>query len=451
MKIEEQLLVFLSYVNLSLDEVSMVQSLFHKVKFWEDFIRLGKHNRCLPLVGHNLKVIGLFDQVPPTIKEVIEQECQKIQDENEKRWKSAEIFLRRFNEKGVEVVILKGNVFGPVFFKNPNYKKMNDMDILIKKKDVREVIQIYSELGYFSLGEILGKKIDDYDSFSHHLPPFFDKGLTCMIGTHWGLVNPMVGYKLDYDKMWERIQTYQCNEMELKCLSPEDNLVHLCVHLSLFKSGIKEVGDIYNLLRFYRGSLDWEYFVDQTQKSRIVNAVYLALSLSNAFCPMIEVQHVLGTLVDDVSDSIKKLVEKKTASLTGMLEQRTAHMSKIDKAYSKFKSTKKLGEKWSYYIEIWENLLLPPEIELERITMEKKKKWSDGIKQRILAPIAIFKSFQHDLGTKVFFLLMLHTAYSMAKTTVTYPFKKEVEGLEFYANKLGVDLEALKALQERLE
>ena len=73
---------------------------------------------------------------------------------HEARLDAARILFEKFAEKNIPVVILKGILFAETIYENPYYKKMNDVDILIRREDLEKVYDVYEELDYFSMGEL---------------------------------------------------------------------------------------------------------------------------------------------------------------------------------------------------------------------------------------------------------------------------------------------------------
>ncbi|MEM7392101.1 MAG: nucleotidyltransferase family protein, partial [Verrucomicrobiota bacterium] len=258
---EEEATILLSLSRISAGELEHTRKVVEAVQSWERVFELAEINATEPLLLANLKQHGWNKKLPPDVANQFEAVAQRIEEANRKRLDVVQVLLRKMHERDVPTVILKGILFGETIYHNPYYKKMNDLDILIRFDDLDTIYEIYRDLKFFSAAEILGGKEKDprkQEKFSHHAPPFFSRDLHCMIGTHWGLITPLAPYKVDYAAIWSRVVDIECASVPAKSMAPEDNLHHLCIHLPYYKAGIRELADIYNLIRTYRDELDWD-------------------------------------------------------------------------------------------------------------------------------------------------------------------------------------------------
>jgi hypothetical protein len=322
---------------------------------------------------------------------------------------------------------------------------MNDIDILIPKEQADSALKVFRGLHYFCAGELLGNSPENQKDVSHHLPPFFSRDLHCMIGTHWGFINPLVGINPNYDIIWSRAKEFNYHGVNCYHLSPEDNLLHLCIHLSLYKSGIKEVADIYNLI--LSTEIDWSYFIDHAKSANALSSVVLALTVSQTLYSIPKVSEILLQLKNDqdLSPSVDTL--KKCQSRSFLLRTRTTYVTLLDKEFIQFKSTQVFGEKLHSFIKIWSLLLFPPTDEAQKLTFRSHSNYITAI----YAPIKIVTHLCHELGTKIFFLLHVYLIYSLAKSLFRNLFNVKKKGFSEYAHDLGLSTEDIALLKMRLE
>lgn len=448
---ELKLLSLLSRINCSPIENKEIQKLIGKVSDWDNFYELAHLNRYAPFVYKNLVSMGLEHHISEVATEKFIENAKRIERVNKARLKEAQKFLKLFSERGIEVVILKGIYYGETFYNDPYYKRMNDVDILIHKKDLDKIFEVFEELGFFSAGELLGKSAREHDEFSHHLPPFFSRSLNLMVGTHWELHTPMRSYRLDYETLWSRVVEFDFYGNTVKALGDIDNLHHLCVHLSFFKAGAREVGDICNLVRAFRSQIDWSLFLEEVDKAKSHNPVYLALSLAHIQDPMSEFSYALEYLRPNVSKKTIKKVAEKQKSLKIFYTTRSAHITRVDKAFTSFKSTKKASEKLKFYLQMWKHLILPPNEDVVRLCNIENPTTLNILIGKVRAPIRIMSSLADDVGTKIFFLLLAYTFVKVIWVQIKAPFTGKVQDQKDFAKKLGVTVEDLKKLQDRLE
>lgn len=447
---EERLLIMLSHATLDEDERHRARILSRAIRSWDDVWNLAEINATVPLIHSNLDRLGLCEEVPEPVRVRFQARAEDVRAANEARLKVARDLFARFAERKIPVIILKGVLFAETIYRNPAYKRMNDVDILIRKEDLDAIYEIYEEMRLFSAAELVGGSPRKQEKFSHHAPPFFSRDLTCMIGTHWGLITPLAPYALDYEGIWSRARDVDFYGIPAKAMAPEDNLHHLCVHLPYYKTGVRELADIYNLIRHHNSDLDWEFFLLEVARAKTENLVYHALSLSNRLCPTFESEEAVRRLAPRVSWYFRRDTHRKTASLNRLLRSRSVHLSRIEKAYADLGTTKKAGEKWSAFGRMWRHILVPPMEDVVKMNAFAAPGPVAFLWGRLVTPWRIFRVFACDVGGWIFAAIMVKCLYDVLRQTVVAPFSRTRDHTTFAA-RLGVTVEDLRRLKEALE
>jgi len=432
---EERLLVLLSYSRPTTEEDGEARTL---APDWDTLWTLARENATEPLVHSNLERLGL--PVPEPIRTRFRERAERIREVNEARLRIAREVFARFANRRIPVVILKGVLFGETIYRNPSYKKMNDVDILIRKEDLDTIYSIYEEMGFFCAAELFGDSPRKQEKLSHHAPPFFSRDLKFMVGTHWGLITPLAPYRLDYDAIWSRVREIDFYGLPAKSMAPEDNLHHLCVHLPYYKTGVRELADIYNLVRDV--SIPWDLFLREVEKAGSENLVSHALSLANRLSPNRQMADALARIEPRVSRYYRRDIARKTESVSRLLRSRCVHMSVIEKAFTDLNSSRRPREKWEAFIRMWRNILLAPDDAVVRMnSVDRPGLWS-----RSQTPFRIFRVFIRDLGRGVFFLLVLKSILEVIRA----PFQSNGRAGGLAARE-GIPIEALEQLKAALE
>jgi hypothetical protein len=451
---EERLLVLMSYARPDARELEDARALAAKVGSWDLVWELAEHNATAPLVHANLVAAGLFAALPAAARGRFEQASAKVRAQNEARLAVARELFARFDRRRIPVVILKGVLFAETVYGNPHYKKMNDVDVLVRKRDLDAIFAIYQELGFFSAGELIAGESRKQEKFSHHAPPYFSKDLRCMIGTHWGLITPLAPYTIDYDAIWSRVVDVPFYGSVAKAMAPEDNLHHLCIHLPYYKTGIRELADLYNLVRHTGPAFDWELFLREVRKAGSENLVYHALSLSNRLCPLAEVTEVLRHVEPSVSAYYRDDAERKTRRLGGLLRSRSVHMSVIEKAFTRMNATQDTREKWQAFFRMWGNFLGAPVPEVIKLNSLHRPGRLELLRARAYTPWRISKVFIRDLGPGVFLLIMGKSIHDVVRASLRSSLQGEqvqAQDLAALMRERGIDPAAVEQLLEHLE
>jgi len=419
---------------------------------WPRFYDLAELNATAPLAWKNLRAIGVADRIPAQVHARFEARAQAIREANEARLKNARDLFARFAARHIPVVILKGVLFAETIYRDPYYKKMNDVDILIRKQDLDVIYDIYDDMRLFSAVELVGGSPRKQEKFSHHAPPFFSRDLKLMVGTHWGLITPLAPYTIDYDAIWSRVADVEFYGYPAKSMAPEDNLHHLCVHLPYYKCGLRELADIYNLVRHHR--IDWDLFTTEVAKAKSENLVFHALSLAQRVWPMADVETVIARVRPKTSAYFRRDAERKCASDSRLLRGRSTHMSTIEKAYSDLNSTSEALEKWNAYGRMWKGMLFPPREDVLKMNALEQARGVGLVWARLRAPWRIYRVFARDVGSTIFVAILAKCAYDCVRTAVKAPFvgaDGRKETFESFAHELGLTVAQLEELKNALE
>ena len=310
--------------------------------------------------------LQLFDD---DIKELFKNTHEDVKKENENRNKVAKQFLQAFHENNIDVIILKGNSFIHTIYKDTGYKKMNDFDILIKFEDWPKIEQIYYDFGYIAL--------DFY-------------GIPC------------------------------------KQLSPEYNLLHLILHLGVYKCGIRDCMDLFNLIQ--TTNINKEKLFAIIEKSKAKEKSFYALKMCNLCSPYIPSGWIEHLEVDSSSFIITRLKKrfemfKETKDFHGSyndyfqdIEKNVIHLYLFPHFHKRFK----------YLLKVI-RLLYFPEMKdaLKFIDKSHKPKLFNRMKARLLGPWFSFSMIAQEIGWKYGILLFVKMCFDTLISPINYFISKE--------------------------
>jgi hypothetical protein len=443
----EELLVLLTYVEPTIQEIDRIRFVFKEVKDWISFTKLAHFNKTLPLSFYQFHEYGLWDQLPTETQIEIETVALTVKKQNEARITESIKFLARFKEAGIPVAFLKGIALAEVVYRNPYYKRMNDVDLLIHKTDLKNIFEIYHSLNYVGIQEPTsgGAEINKNDPVSFVAPVYISSDLKCVIGTQWGIKSPATGYRINYPALWSRMIPLPFHGLELSMLSPEDGLHHLCLHLGYLKISVRDIMDIYNLIVHFRGQFDWSLFRKVVAETGSENPVYFALSLSQTWRPIPEV----ATFIQDLKPKISKTyiygTQKKIQDPEILLRLSTDYFQSVEKSVIRFNSEGFFSKKFNAYFLIWKNLLFPPAADIAKIcVLRPESSFLSWLGARLAAPYWIFWVIASEIGWTFVFLLILKLNMDLLVSIWSRP-------TQTYAEKLGVSQDFLEKLQGHFE
>lgn len=445
----ERLAVLLSYAAYADDERAEVARLAADVD-WAELDRLVTHNVIRPQARRQLLAAGQWERVPEALATPWTAHAELIAARNASRLETAAPLFADFAAAGIRVALLKGIYFAPTYYGDAGYKRMNDIDFLVERENVDKLMGIVKAHDYFSLGLI---KDDDerQTSFSHHAPPFFHPTLRCVLGTHWGLISPRTGYTPDYDAMWTRVVPFEFLGHAHFGLHPVDNLHHLCIHLPHYKTGLRELADIYNLLRAEEAHFDWPLFEAEVAKAGSADLVYHALSLVYALVPLPGVGACLARLKPQARGFYAHEAKRRTAVPSRILAARSTLTSEIDKCFGEFVTAGDFDTKLRTFVGMWRRGLWAPTEDIARFHYLDP----NDPTLRLRSPSMLLRVMRHgakDFGWPIYLALLIKLDLDLVKA-----FWRKLRGTE-KPNKLlaaarsrGLTTEQIEELRELLE
>ncbi len=447
----EELLIILSYNNLTAAEKEKAQELINVLKDWEEFFFLAKKNKIIPHLYHQLHKEGWWEVVPRPIQAKLEARANEIKTTNKERLEIALPVLKKIVALNVDIVILKGVMFAESIYENSAYKRMNDIDILVRKESVPAILKVFEEERLICIGERIGGKPEKQLKTSHHLPPFIDRQFKCLFGIQWGLKSPLTPYKLDYDMIWTRVQPFDFKGVSAKKMSTEDNLHHICAHLGYYKTNVRDIFDIYNLMRFYKGQIDWDYFMQEVEKAGTESLVYFSMSLANKLCPCEEKKAIIEKTLPKAKPYYRKGVAEKTKSIATLLRVGCTYPTQVEKALAEFNATNKFSEKLYYFLQTWRRMLFPPMDSIKKMAAILKPNPLQLIWLRLTGGYRVMKYIASEISWKLLILMMIKSIYDVIKCGVRSLTGKAKPSIKDQIMSTGVSEEELMNIKKNIQ
>ncbi len=196
-------------------------------------------------------------------------------------------------------IVLKGAYLAEKIYPAPGLRPMNDIDLLFRPEALPAVADALVALGYGSkeksadLGPGITKHVSTFKRESAMLAiaqhpagtpnPYLSGGGDRMIEPHRSLEESWFGLKCDLTPgMWERSVEIEIAGQRARALAPEDNLLHLCVHLAFHlimgSPSFVQLADLSVFLE--RVNVGWRDFLARGRDRRASGYVYASLRLA---------------------------------------------------------------------------------------------------------------------------------------------------------------------------
>lgn len=184
--------------------------------------------------------------------------------------------LTAFATAGLPVIVLKGLYLSQHVYPDPATRPMTDVDLLVRRADLAAAAGILEACGFRQIAE--APSVQTHPD-RHHLEGYWPPNGP-PIELHYDLAVPTQLPDIDLDRLWRRARPARICGTDVLVLSPEDTLLHLCIHAALnhlFGVKLLSLCDIPLLL--HHEGLDWPLFWQQARSWKASRSAALTLAL----------------------------------------------------------------------------------------------------------------------------------------------------------------------------
>ncbi len=239
--------MFICYIDLLASVINNTQPPVIPEDFdWEYICRNAQRNSVLNILGY---AVEKLDSKPSEqLRKVIENDRRYSILKETSQLFQVEKVLEEFEKAEIKNLPLKG-YFIKSLYPRSDFRTMNDLDILVRKKDFKKVTGVFEKLGYTNKNILNSSEIH----FSKDLLYFeIQSDLNCDDDSY-------------YDNIWDKLSLREDYNYSYN-MTPEDFYIYMVYHCANhFKSGgigIRMVMDIYVFLKNYP-NIDFEYINGQ--------------------------------------------------------------------------------------------------------------------------------------------------------------------------------------------
>jgi putative nucleotidyltransferase-like protein len=229
------------------------------------------------------------------------------------RWAAQERLVRELVElsrllssKGHNFIVLKGPYVATRFLGSIDRRQFYDLDILIRREDLHTVERLLRDCGYKRKSTVLFNRTLT-THFTHALD--FAKS-NVALDLHW-LLSANAAHSLDYNSIWRERQAFVLQNHTFYVLSEEYEVVFSLI--SIFKdlergvARLKAFVDLYYILASVSQRINWEQFLANRKRERILKISLNVLSLFLNLFECADRFSEVATVVDRNRNLLKRI------------------------------------------------------------------------------------------------------------------------------------------------
>jgi hypothetical protein len=242
---------------------------------WEAVFRLAYHHGTSSLLYQNLSRLGGI--VPSSELAAVRRSYERNVHKSLFLAREMIRILDHLDAMGIEVIPYKGIVLSEVYYGDMALRQSGDMDLFVRRHDVRRINSAIRQVGYILRVPIPEDAAEDYLASGYECT-FDSPAGRNLLELQWALQPRFYAVDFDMDGLFERSVNVTVAGRRVKTPSPEDLLLVLSVHAAKHVWGrLIWLCDIAQILKL--GNLNWDWVQAHARKFGIERILHVTLRL----------------------------------------------------------------------------------------------------------------------------------------------------------------------------
>lgn len=262
---------------------------------WEQLVAWSVRLQVETLVYQRIKHLDAMNYVPASISHsmhstYLASAARGMQMQNQLR-----SIAHALDQAGVPLIALKGIYLASVVYQNLALRPMSDIDIMVPLEQLYVAGDALQAIGYTPFYEDTG--VIDLTRRRHLSLLVHENGTPLEV--HWTITHPNKPWNIDPQELWHDAIPMKHIDAHVNGLSPENMILHLCLHASYqhqFVFGLHSIYDIARTIMHFGDKLKWDTVVERATRWQWTKGVYVSLYLARDFVGADVPENVLARL-----------------------------------------------------------------------------------------------------------------------------------------------------------
>ncbi|MDA3895751.1 MAG: nucleotidyltransferase family protein [Desulfobacteraceae bacterium] len=254
---------------------------------WGTLVSEAGRHRVAPLLYSKIKLAEAESIIPMNVLQKLREKYLANAYRNTVLFHQLSEIVTLLNKKNIPVILLKGAHLAEFVYKDIALRPMSDLDILVKEEHLSEVVQIAFSAGYQFFYEKQNAKKKTNDSYCYdilkyykHFQPLIHPETKCLLEIHCFITEVGSHFQIPVSDLWDSSQPATLYGNVVSLLSPEDLIIHLCLHAAydhLFDFGMGALYDISKIIDHCGESINWDKIERRSMRWGADRCLLLAL------------------------------------------------------------------------------------------------------------------------------------------------------------------------------
>jgi hypothetical protein len=344
-------------------EALQIESLVADGLDWSAFLAQLERHYVAPLVLRSLSSVGGAG-LPGKVLETIRVRSRIT------TWKS-ELFaselvrlFQLFEKHSIQIINYKGAVAAGQFYGAVALRNFNDLDFLVRRRDVSAIVRVLEEDGYANSSQFTADQFDhvvaEFKEFVFHRGEF-------SLEPHWSVTARRYPFDADYEGFWQRAALWRFKGVDLRVFAPEDALlVHCLVGAKGRWQRLQMVCDVAECLRACP-NIDWSIVTAMAEATGTVRILHLGLLLARDLLGA-ELPPDIDEAVRSSSEAVRLARSVVKSWKAGAVHRRLLPDSPSIFSSMLFRQRERFADRWRY---LWRTTTTPSVLHLTRLPLPK--------------------------------------------------------------------------------
>jgi hypothetical protein len=290
---ERQLILNCARLELDNRLFQQTEEILGKPLDWDAVLFYAKFHSVAPLLYRNLKLFNGLNNIPQEAKRTLLKLSHRTEYQNRILSGTLHNILRDFAKAEIPVMVLKGISLVELIYGHLNLRPLIDLNLLIPEQKLEVARKLLLQNGF-----ALRKNPYQGKGFSQiHLTRRGDYEVHVLL--QWHIINWPKMHGIDMNRVWVEAQSVRLSGRDALIPSPVDFILYMCLqpekHCFLNVPAIDaeepaqfiftewtnnrliRFVDIYEVIRHYQNSLDWNLLIERAKERGIQETVYTSL------------------------------------------------------------------------------------------------------------------------------------------------------------------------------
>ena len=289
---------------------------------WQAMAAEALRYRLGPLTYKRITNGPRAQEIPESTREALRQAYIQNAFRNAILARETGAAARALGERGIPVLLLKGQHLAYFEYADPALRSMADIDIMVPRDRLAEAESVLVGLGY---GPDPRPDLESYCAWSNHLAKL-EKEEAEVIELHYAIERPTSPFRIDPAALWARAVPSKHAGAAVWRLGTEDLLLHLCLHLAYHhqfdRAALKGLADMATVIARNETEIDWRSLVDRSAEWGATPFVRCSLELARRLLGAPVPESTIAALGPDdgIADTVLQHVLAPTVELPGSIE-----------------------------------------------------------------------------------------------------------------------------------